>query len=182
MREVGCRNRLFPLAPSSDSPSNHLGRERLLRTLALCVLEYVHPAGRDRASYVVPESSRRLGVRFRGSITIPLGSGESFTAKDQRQVVIVHLEGTDITDADLGHLTDFPKLGGLYLKRTAVTDAALATIEGMAELQDLDLSETRISFVRLAGLTKLQQLDLSGRPGRSLAASKAYESRHAELE
>jgi uncharacterized protein YjbI with pentapeptide repeats len=88
--------------------------------------------------------------------------------QDQRRVVIVHLEGSDITDPDLRYLTDFPKLGGLYLKRTEVTDAALATIEGMADLQDLDLSETRVSFVRLAGLTKLQQLDLSGAPVEAL--------------
>jgi hypothetical protein len=88
--------------------------------------------------------------------------------QDQERVVIVHLEGAEISDSDILYLKDFPKLGGLYLNRTPLTNAALATIEELPELQDLDLSGTKISALRLTGLCKLQELKLSGTPVESM--------------
>ena len=88
--------------------------------------------------------------------------------QDQKRVVIVHLEGAEVSDSDILYLKDFPKLGGLYLNRTPITNGALTTIEEMAELQDLDLSDTKITALRLTGLSKLQELKLSGTPVESM--------------
>ena len=74
--------------------------------------------------------------------------------------MIVHLQGAEVSDSDILYLKDFPKLGGLYLNRKPITNGALTTIEEMAELQDLDLSDTKITALRLTGLSKLQELKL----------------------
>ena len=101
--------------------------------------------------------------------------------QDQKRVVIVHLEGADISDSDILYLKDFPKLGGLYLNRTPITNAALLTIEEMGELQDLDLSDTKITALRLTGLSKLQQLNLSRAPVESMRMLGLADLRVLEL-
>jgi Leucine rich repeat len=101
--------------------------------------------------------------------------------QDQKRVVIVHLEGANISDSDILYLKEFPKLGGLYLNRTPITNAALTTIEEMAELQDLDLSGTKITALQLTGLSKLQELKLSGTPVESMRLIRLGDLRVLEM-
>lgn len=113
-------------------------------------------------------SIARLGGRVSKVDNHPAWLKRILQGQDQKRVVIVHLEDADISDSDLLHLKDFPKLGGLYLNRTPITNASLPTIEELGELQDLDLSGTKITKIRLKGLSKLQDLKMSGTPVESV--------------
>jgi len=77
--------------------------------------------------------------------------------------------------SQLGALTDpeFDQLEGLDLSGTAVTDADLLALRGLAKLLDLSLARTQVSDAGLAslkGLPKLRRLVLDGTPvnGRGL--------------
>ena len=79
------------------------------------------------------------------------------------QVVWLNLAGTAITDAGLASLGGLKNLQRLHLERTAVTDAGLAQLKGLAELRYLNLYGTKVTDAGLAslkGLSKLQSLYL----------------------
>ena len=66
-------------------------------------------------------------------------------------------------DKGMATLAPMKDLTVLYLRGTAVTDAGLASLEGLTELTELDLADTGITDVglaRLAGLKKLRRLNL----------------------
>ncbi|MGI8978684.1 MAG: leucine-rich repeat domain-containing protein [Pirellulaceae bacterium] len=74
-------------------------------------------------------------------------------------------ENRQITDADLRHLKAFPRLNHLVLKNCCqITDAGLADLSGLANLQYLYLNDSPITdagLVHLAGLTNLEELSLT---------------------
>jgi YHS domain-containing protein len=79
------------------------------------------------------------------------------------QVVWLNLAGTAVTDAGLASLGALKNLQRLHLERTAVTDAGLAQLKGLADLRYLNLYGTKVTDAGLAslkGLSKLQSLYL----------------------
>jgi WD40 repeat protein len=80
------------------------------------------------------------------------------------QVLVVNLNGRrEVTDADLARLRGLTNLQSLLLWRTSVTDAGLDHLQGLAGLQILDLRATRITasgLAKLKGLTALRSLTL----------------------
>ncbi len=74
------------------------------------------------------------------------------------------LPSTGVTDAGLAELAGLTNLQALDLGFTSVTDAGLAELAGLANLQTLDLGLTSVTdagLAELAGLANLQVLDLS---------------------
>jgi Ran GTPase-activating protein (RanGAP) involved in mRNA processing and transport len=84
------------------------------------------------------------------------------------RVGIVDLHSSTFTDADLAELSGLmsrlKKLRALRLSDSQVTDAGLAHLRGLTNLEVLHLSDTHVSdagLVHLSGLVKLAVLDLS---------------------
>ncbi len=89
--------------------------------------------------------------------------GEPY-ARLWRRVEKVRFSGPSVTDADLAHLAGLTNLEGLYLSGTQVTDAGLAHLAGLTNLQELDLGNTQVTdagLAHLAGLTNLVELYLT---------------------
>ena len=75
-----------------------------------------------------------------------------------RAVISVDLRKSNVTDAGLAYLEGFAKLQSLNLTETQVTDAGLVHLQGLTQLQSLDLRETSVTSVKhLQGLTQLQR-------------------------
>jgi len=77
----------------------------------------------------------------------------------------VELKDTGVTDADLATLKHLPDLEYLTLANTQITDAGLAHLAGLNNLLVLTLSNTQVTdagLVHLKALDKLEQLDLDG--------------------
>lgn len=66
----------------------------------------------------------------------------------------LHLDGTDITDAQLKQLSPLTELTYLNLYNTQISDAGLTALEQCSKLQKVFLSQTRVTQ---AGITKLKQ-------------------------
>src|SRR5947209_8449662 len=60
-------------------------------------------------------------------------------------VVGVDLRGTQITDADLGHLKGLEQLRELSLQQTRISDAGLVHLTGLKNLQVLSLGKTQVT-------------------------------------
>jgi Leucine-rich repeat (LRR) protein len=88
---------------------------------------------------------------------------EWFSEYEVETVIFMDQEGT-VTDADLAHLADLTNLEGLYLNNTKITDAGLVHVGRLTNLKFLGLHTTFVAdagLAHLAGLTKLEELDLS---------------------
>jgi len=66
----------------------------------------------------------------------------------------LHLDGTDITDAQLKQLAPLAELTYLNLYNTQISDAGLTALQSHPSLQQVFLSQTRVTQ---AGITKLKQ-------------------------
>jgi len=78
-------------------------------------------------------------------------------------VTVVHLDESQIGDAELGRLKGLPHLKQLWLSRTAVSDAGLEYLKGLTQLRELALRDTKVSdagLEHLKGLTQFQHLTL----------------------
>ncbi|MCH7703023.1 MAG: hypothetical protein IID37_15175 [Planctomycetes bacterium] len=76
----------------------------------------------------------------------------------------LNLNGTQVTDAAVGHLTGLAGLQDLSLQNTQVRDAGLAQLKGLAGLQQLWLNHTPVTDAGLAhlkGLAGLRTLGLN---------------------
>jgi len=70
-----------------------------------------------------------------------------------------------LTDAALAHLNGLSRLKELDLSRTRITDSGLFQLKGLKGLEQLNLSRTRITdagLAHLSGLWSLRALDLRG--------------------
>jgi YHS domain-containing protein/uncharacterized membrane protein len=73
-------------------------------------------------------------------------------------IAVLNLAGTKVTDAGLAELARMPNLQRLRLERTAVTDAGLAHLANHQKLEYLNLWGTGISDAGLEPLTRLPSL------------------------
>jgi hypothetical protein len=77
------------------------------------------------------------------------------------QTFWLNLGGTAVTDAGLAQLAGLKNLQRLHLEKTAITDVGLAHLKGLAELRYLNLYGSKVTdkgLEHLKGLKKLQNL------------------------
>jgi predicted Zn finger-like uncharacterized protein len=74
--------------------------------------------------------------------------------QDDAIVIGISFRETRITDADLAHMKDFPRLTKLDLTNTAITDKGLGQLKPCKNLQILILTQTRVTD---AGVKELRQ-------------------------
>lgn len=74
-------------------------------------------------------------------------------------VIRIDLHGTAVTDADLALLAPLTELQVLDLRLTQVTDAGIAHLAGLQELQFLNLFRTSMTDTGLAHLGTLKKLE-----------------------
>jgi internalin A len=111
----------------------------------------------------------RLGVDFFGSvIQVSLESRgtdlELGHVGRLRQLRILDLRSSDVTDSGLEQLRGLKRLRHLYLDDTEITDAGLHHLEGLTNMEFLSLNRTQIDgsgLVSLKRMTELQTLQLS---------------------
>ncbi|MEK6235002.1 MAG: hypothetical protein N2C14_09835 [Planctomycetales bacterium] len=80
-------------------------------------------------------------------------------------VEAVYLSDTQVTDADLAPLRRLTQLEWLVLSRTQIGDEGLVHIQGLTRLRVLWLDGTQVTdagLVHLHGLTRLRELHLEG--------------------
>jgi hypothetical protein len=74
------------------------------------------------------------------------------------------LDGTQVTDAGVANLSDLNELDRVSLTATEITDAALDVVKGWSRLEVLHLDKTRVTdagIAKLAGLSNLTYLNLN---------------------
>ncbi|MAV36622.1 MAG: hypothetical protein CMJ59_14345 [Planctomycetaceae bacterium] len=154
----GTSNRSEPAADPGDLPAAQGDREFAARPEQVSVLA---TASAERAADA-PQSPSEPSAD-----ADPVGSLEKLGAKFTRKglvVVSVNLSNSQITDADLAHVSRLSQLEQLYLFNTSIGDAALAHLKGLTHLNELSLARTKITdkgLSELADLTGLETLDLS---------------------
>jgi predicted Zn finger-like uncharacterized protein len=68
-----------------------------------------------------------------------------YDRKDDSAVIGISFRDAHVTDADLAHMKDFPRLTKLDLTNTSITDKGLAHLKGCKNLQVLILTRTKVS-------------------------------------
>ena len=91
----------------------------------------------------------------------------------------VDLEGAQITDAGLASLAALPNLETLDLSETQITDTGIKTLAKFKKLRDLYLGGTRISDAAAATLARMTHLDSLGLRGTWLSADAVEDIRKA---
>jgi hypothetical protein len=93
------------------------------------------------------------------------GTVERAGDQSKGPVVLVDLRGKNLTDADLAVLKHLPQLQQLYVGNTGITDVGLVNVKGLADLVVLELSGnigiTDAGLANVVGLVKLQQIMFS---------------------
>lgn len=82
-----------------------------------------------------------------------------------RRLQYLDVDGTEISNRGLEHLSGLTKLQTLDLQRTRITDPALRSLTKMRDLSELRLNETLINgsgLVHLQALPKLETLTMDG--------------------
>jgi Leucine Rich repeat len=76
------------------------------------------------------------------------------------QVGELVLEGTDLTDAGMKHISAFQNLQKLDVSGTKITDAGVKNLAGLTHLRFLDLDRTQVTNVGLKNIENLKQLEI----------------------
>jgi hypothetical protein len=85
-----------------------------------------------------------------------LGGTVELDPKNQDDDIVIGISFRDskVSDADLAHMKEFPRLEKLDLTRTAITDKGLRNLKGCKKLQLLILSKTKVTD---AGVNELKE-------------------------
>ena len=93
------------------------------------------------------------------------GHVQRVSASGPQWEVHFHLSGKELRDEQLAHVAELGGVVSLNLKGTSITDAGLARLKALAQLQKLHLEQTAIGdegVAHLAKLTNLEYLNLYG--------------------
>ena len=74
-----------------------------------------------------------------------------------------HLNGTDLNDEDLKHVSKLKNIASLHLGGTKITGAGMRHLKGLKQLQRLHLEKTEVDddgLAELGGLSELEYLNL----------------------
>jgi hypothetical protein len=163
-------------APTTTTPCRRW-LQFSLRTLLVLMLVLgaglgwlAHEAERARAQRKLAAAIEQLGgrVEYRavsgGMIRIVVVWWGKLLGEDlSGDATYVHFRGALVSDAGLAHLQGLTQLQAIDLHNSQVSDAGVAHLRGMSQLRALGLWETQVSDAGLAhlrGLTQLQQLFL----------------------
>lgn len=81
--------------------------------------------------------------------------------KDMKNLTVLYIGHTQVTDAGLAPLKDLKNLQGIHLENTGVTDAGLAHIKDLENIDDINLEETKVTneaLIYLKGFKKLHYI------------------------
>jgi hypothetical protein len=96
------------------------------------------------------------------------GGKSCVTVDAERRAVKVQLGGKDLGDAPLVHLKAMPLLRAVDLRKMNITDAGLANLQGLTQLQNLSLYDnngiTDAGLANLKNAKGLRELDLGDTP------------------
>ncbi|MGI9470700.1 MAG: leucine-rich repeat domain-containing protein [Rubripirellula sp.] len=82
-----------------------------------------------------------------------------------RRLEYLDVDGTNITNLGVAHLSDLTNLQTLDLQRTAISDPAIKSLSKMTKLSELRLNETQVDgsgLIHLQKLPKLETLTMDG--------------------
>jgi hypothetical protein len=85
----------------------------------------------------------------------------AYLLKDMKNLEVLYIGNTLVTDAGLVHLKDLKNLIGLSLVNTGVTDAGLTHLKDLINLQDINLENTKVTdkaLIYLKGFKKLKYI------------------------
>jgi len=144
-------------------------RSLFLLTLAITVA-VVWPMYRAKQQKVAVAALQKVGCFV--SYERPKGSSPTMTERlrsllgeeEPRDVTQVNGHFTHMTDAEMAHVRGLSQLEKLALAGTKVTDDGLENIRGLTQLRILHLSPrtTNEGVANIRGLTQLRELSLSG--------------------
>src|ERR1700687_1967694 len=87
--------------------------------------------------------------------------GGTFEADARKNVIMLTLADTKVTDDDLKHLKVFTGVRKLYLQNTGITDAGLANVKDWTDLQTLSLNHTKVTDTGLDNLKRAFQTQIA---------------------
>lgn len=111
----------------------------------------------------VPDGPVALNDIDLGPVGAAMTDAQVSRLADLPPPLVLHLNGTKVTDVGLARLATFPNLAGLsvlYLPGTPVTDAGLRHLARLTQLSTLVLHDTGVTNAGLAHLTALPKLTL----------------------
>lgn len=136
-----------------------LPKERVLKTVpaaAPAALKAITDAG--GMALPLAANTNLLRVSFLGVAAATEDKHVALLKPLAQQVMELDLAGTKVTDAGLAPLADLKNLEVLHLERTGVGDGALAHLKGLIELRYLNLYGTQVGDAGLKSLTGLKNL------------------------
>jgi hypothetical protein len=149
-----------------DEHAQQLQRLRTLRCLVLDTTSVSNEAvvrlreSLRNTDVVTTQRSAGAALANKGVLVANMFAAIRFTDADAvylktlKELTLLRLEDTEITDAALENITALNKLEVLWLSRTGVTDAGLDYLKGLTELRWIKLDSTRVTA---AGVAKLKQ-------------------------
>jgi len=78
---------------------------------------------------------------------------------DLREVTVLVVSNTKVTDASLEYVGNFHNVQSLFLAGTVVSDEGLPKLAGLKTMKILDLSNTKVTDAGLVHLTELDQVE-----------------------
>ncbi len=106
------------------------------------------------------DNHRDVGQRAPLYLKLDVTKGDAHLAeivpamKALSRVTGLHLNGSKVTDAGLASLEGIDNIGHINLERTAITDAGLAHLKNMTHLRLLIVSDTNVTDAGVASLKK----------------------------
>ena len=104
----------------------------------------------DQALQQLTEATDKLTWLDCSQLTLPTDFFDQLTQFSKLQRL--HLDGTDVTDAQLKQLSQLPELSYLNLYNTQISDAALVTLQDYPSLKKVFVSQTKVSKKGIAQL------------------------------
>ena len=107
------------------------------------------------------KEQQRVAAQKRAIAAIEILGGRVDEKREEpgEQLLMVYLDDSRVTDADLAGLRKLANLRNLSLGRTAITDAGLVHLQELTGLQKLSLEHTGVSDAGLAHLKSLTELE-----------------------
>ena len=136
--------------------------------VALAGLAWAMPTWADEAAGM--QEVKRLGGKVISRHVLDFANAQVTDAdlkvlEQFKELAVLRLDGTGITDQGLKIVGARRKLRHLYLGNTAVTDAGIRELRNLKDLSILNLNKTQVTGAGLAALTgckELQEVTLIG--------------------
>ena len=123
----------------------------------------IYPLWADQLLLNALEEDATDGFRSVAKVSLrhaSLGERDLLRMSCLKDLEILYLHGTQVTDAGIRHLEGLTKLEQLDLSNTKISDAGLEHLRQLANLQSLDISDTQLTDAGLQHLTCLSGLEL----------------------